>query len=82
MNKTTFIRQELSIPTGAMLDVADILTEEEMHHEITGTDPDSDSLIIAIEYDADQREAFHAIEDAIEDFLEQEDDDADDSDEK
>lgn len=82
MNKTSFIRQELSIPAGAMLEVADILVEEEMHHQITGTDADSDSLVIAIEYAADQREAFHAIEDAIEDFLQQEDDEEDDNDEK
>ena len=81
MNKTTITRQELSVPVGAMLEVPDILVEEEMNHQITGTDPDSDSLILDVEYTPDQREAFHAIEDAIEDFLQQDgDEDNDDED--
>lgn len=82
MNKTTITKQELSVPVGAMLEVADILVEEGMGHQITGTYPGNDSLILEVEYSADQRDAFHAIEDAIEDFLQQEDDDDDDDDDR
>lgn len=82
MNKTTITKQELSVPVGAIMEIADILVEEDMGHQITGTDPDNDSLILEMEYSSDQRDALHAIEDAIDDFLQQEDDGDDDDDDR
>jgi hypothetical protein len=70
MSKTTITKQEITVPTGALIEVADILIDQEIPHHITETDEDEDTITLEIEYDKEQREAVHAIEDIISDYEE------------
>ena len=70
MSKTTITKQEITVPTNALIDVADILIEEDIYHRFTATDEDEDTITFEIEYEKEQREAVHAIEDMISDYEE------------
>lgn len=68
MSKTTITKQEITVPAGALIDVADILIEEDIYHRFTATDEDGDTITLEIEYEKEQRDAVHAIEDIISDY--------------
>ncbi len=71
MSTTVITKKEFHVPTGAIIDVADVLLENEITNEIIGTEPDEDVVIIEVQYDKDQREVIHEVEDIISDFLEE-----------
>ena len=68
---TVITKKELSVPLGAILDVADVLLENDIINNIIGTDSDEDTIILEVEYDKEQREVIHEVEDIIADFLEE-----------
>jgi hypothetical protein len=74
MPKTVITKKELNVPTAVIVEVADLLLDNEITNGIVGTDPDNDELIIEVEYEKEQREIIHEIEDIIADFEESEDD--------
>lgn len=74
MSKRAIIKQDIIVPSGALLEVADILIEEGIMHTITSTDEEEDTITLEIQYEKEQRDAVHAIDDLIGDFEEQEDD--------
>jgi hypothetical protein len=81
--KRVLTTKELEVPVGAMIHVADLLIENEISHVLVGTDEDNDTVTIEVEYGTDEREAIHAIEDAIDDnTAESTDDDDDDNDQE
>jgi len=71
MSTTVITKKELHVPTGAIIDVADVLLENEITNEIIGTEPDEDAVILEVQYDKGQREIIHEVEDTISDFLEE-----------
>ncbi|HEX7906331.1 MAG TPA: hypothetical protein VF487_20795 [Chitinophagaceae bacterium] len=75
MSTTVITKKELHVPTGAIIDVADVLIENEIINEIIGTDTDEDTIIFEIQYGKEQREVIHEVEDMISDFLEEADQD-------
>ncbi len=81
MSTTVITRKELHVPTGAIIDVADVLLENEITNEIIGTEPDEDAVILEVQYDKEQREVIHEVEDIISDFLEEAEQDADSNEE-
>lgn len=71
MANAVITKKELHVPVGAILDVADVLLENEIINDIIGTDPDEDTLILEVQYDKEQREVIHEVDDIIADFLEE-----------
>ena len=78
---TVIVKKELDIPVGLLLEVADILIENEISHEITGTDAETDCITLEVAYDKEQRDTIHEIEDLIDDYEGEEDDEEEDDDE-
>ena len=72
MSKTVITKKELNVPAAVIVEVADLLLDNEITNDIVGTDPDNDELIIEVEYDKEQREIIHQLEDIIADFEESE----------
>lgn len=77
MSKSTITREELEVPAGALIEVADVLIEAEIPVEITGTDADDDTITIEIQYEKEQRETIHEVKDIIADYEDDEDDEDD-----
>lgn len=71
MANAVITKKELHVPVGAIINVADVLLENEIINDIIGTDSDEDTLIFEVQYDKDQREIIHEVEDIIADFLEE-----------
>ena len=71
MSTTVITKKELHVPTGAIIEVADVLLENEITNEIIGTNADEDAVILEVQYDKEQREVIHEVEDIISDFLEE-----------
>ncbi len=78
MSRTIITKKELHVPVGAMLDVADVLVQNQINHEIIGTDSDEDTIIFEVQYEKDERDAIHEIEDLIADYVEDEESEDDD----
>lgn len=70
--------KELEIPLAAFVQVADLIVENGLQHEITATDEDDELITITFTYSRDEREAIHEIEDLVEDAIEDEESDDDD----
>ena len=81
MSTTVITKKELHVPTGAIIKVADVLLENEITNEIIGTEPDEDAVILEVQYDKEQREVIHEVEDIISDFLEEAEQDDDSNEE-
>ncbi len=81
MAQTIFTKKELNVPVGAMLDVSDVLIQNQITHEIVGTDADEETITLELQYDKDDRDAIHEIEDLIADYVEDEESEEDDEEE-
>ena len=57
------------------MEVADLLIENELPHEITGTDAENNCLTLEIAYEKEERDTIHEIENLIDDYEEEEEDD-------
>lgn len=75
--KTTVIKKELQVPSSAMFAVAEIISDNEITHTITGVDEDEDTIALEVEYSKKERDIIRDIENVIEDHEEENDDDAD-----
>lgn len=70
--------KELEVPIGIIGEVADLIATNNLENSITGTDEDQEIIFIEVRYDKDeedQKAAIHEIEDAINDYDEEEEDD-------
>jgi hypothetical protein len=79
---TVIVKKELDIPVGLLLEVADILIENEISHEITGTDAENDCITLEVAYDKEQKDTIHEIEDLIDDYEEDDEEDEEDEEEE
>jgi len=75
--KKTVTTKQLEVPVGALIEVADLLIENEITHQMVATDEDNDTVTIEVEYDRDDRDTIHEVEDAIDDYEADDDEDAD-----
>lgn len=83
MSTTIITKKELNVPAGVIAQVAEVIIENEIVHEIIGTDIDEDIITLEVEYTKDEREIIHEIEDIISDYEEEsEEEDQDDDEEK
>jgi hypothetical protein len=76
------MEKELHVPAVAMLAVASVLTENELVATITGSDDESQTITLELQYEKADRAAIHEIEDLIEEHTEDSDDDEDDEEEE
>ncbi len=81
--KKTVTTKQLEVPVGALMEVADLLIENEITHQMVATDEDNDTITIEVEYDRDERDTIHEVEDAIDDYEgDDEEEDADSEEEE
>ena len=76
--------KELNVPLSAMVKVASLIEENQLTASILGPHEEKDdTIVIEVEYELEERETVHTLEDFIEDTWEEldEDDDEDDDDE-
>jgi hypothetical protein len=84
MSTTIITKKELTIPAGVIAQVAEVIIENEIVHEIVASDIDDDTITLEVEYTKDEREIIHEIEDIISDFEEdaEEEDEEEDNDDR
>ena len=80
--KKTVTTKQLEVPVGALIEVADLLIENEITHQMIATDEDNETITIEVEYDREERDTIHEIENAIDDYEEDENDSEDDDDDE
>lgn len=80
MSKTVITKKELNVPVAAIIEVANVLLENEIINDIVGTEPYKDELIIEVQYDKEQREIIHQVEDIIADYEESDDEEEEEDD--
>ena len=68
MSTTIITRKELEVPLGALIEVSDILIENGISNEITGTDEDEDTITLEVSFTKEERDIIHEVEDLINDF--------------
>ena len=68
MSTTIITRKELEVPLGALIEVSDILIENGISNEITGTDGDEDTITLEVSFTKEERDIIHEVEDLISDF--------------
>ena len=68
MSTTIITRKELEVPLGALIEVSDILIENGISNEITGTDEDEDTVTLEVSFTKEERDIIHEVEDLINDF--------------
>ena len=73
--KTVIVKKEIEVPVGILMEVADLLVENELSHEIIATDAENNCLTLEIAYEKDERDTIHEIENLIDDYEEEEEDD-------
>ncbi len=78
--KKTVTTKQLEVPVGVLIEVADLLIENEITHQMVETDEDNGTITIEVEYDRDERDTIHEAEDLIDDYEENEEEESNDND--
>ena len=60
--------KELEVPIEVIAEVAELLTDNDITNTITGVDEDHEVLFMEVEYEKEDNQVIHDIEDVIEDF--------------
>ncbi|SEW46028.1 hypothetical protein SAMN05428988_6219 [Chitinophaga sp. YR573] len=79
---TVITKKELHVPVDVLIRVADVLLENDITNTIIGTEEEDHELVIEVEYEKEQREVIHEVEDIISDYHENDEEDEDDDDEE
>lgn len=84
MSTKLITKKELSIPAAIITEVAEVLLENEIINDIIGADTEIDEVLIEVQFEREQRDVIHQIEDMISDYheTEEEEEDNDDDDEE
>ena len=81
MSTTIITKKELTIPAGVIAQVSDVIIENEITHTIIGADTHEDTVTLEVQFDKDEREVIHEIEDIVSDYEENEQEEQDDEEE-
>ena len=82
MSPKLITKKELSIPAAIITEVAVVLLENEIINDIIGADTKTDEVLIEVQFEREQRDVIHHIEDMISDYQETEEEEEDDDDEE
>jgi hypothetical protein len=77
MDKQKFTRRDLEVPADVLAEVSVLLLEADITPVITEADEDNDTVTLTVEYDKEQKDTIHEVEEVIEDYY---DDDGDEED--
>ncbi len=72
----------MSIPAAIITEVAEVLLENEIINDIIDADTEIDEVLIEVQFEREQRDVIHHIEDMISDYQETEEEDDDDDEEE
>ena len=75
-----FFKEEFQVPIDAMVEVANVVCEHNLHHVITEVDDYEEIITLQLEYSKEEREIIHQIEDLIDDYSPSDDDEEDEED--
>ena len=73
-------KKELSIPAAIITEVAEVLLENEIINDIIGADTETDEVLIEVQFEREQRDVIHHIENLISDHAETDEEDDEDND--
>jgi hypothetical protein len=82
MSSKLITKKVLSIPAAIITEVAEVLLENEIINDIIGADTEIDEVLIEVQFEREQRDVIHQIEDMISDYEETEEEDDDDDEEE
>lgn len=80
MSNKLITKKELSIPAAIITEVAEVLLENEIINDIIGADTETDEVLIEVQFEREQRDVIHDIEDMISDYEETDEDDDEEED--
>lgn len=66
--KSTFTKEELEIPSGIFVEVADLLLENEIAMHIVSLDPAADSATLEVEYSKGEKGIIREAKDLIAEY--------------
>lgn len=73
----TIIKKKLIVPQEIIVEVASIICNNQLTHEIIEADEEDEIIILEVQYTKKEREAIHEIEDLIADNVDEEDEEDD-----
>jgi hypothetical protein len=80
MNRTKITREDIEVPVGILIEVAGMLLDAGIAPTLSGTDGDNDSVTLGVEYEPDDRQVIHDVNDRIDEYHDEEEDDDDEGD--
>jgi|GEM_PF-6040061 len=63
------------VPSALMVDFAEVIVDNDLAISIENYDHDEDEITIEVDYEADQKDLMHELQDKIDDYYDEEDDD-------
>jgi hypothetical protein len=63
------------VPSALMVDFAEVIVDNDLAISIENYDHDEDEITIEIDYEADQKDLMHELQDKIDDYYDEEEDD-------
>jgi hypothetical protein len=78
MNRTKIIREDIEVPVDIMIEIAGMLLEADIAAIISGSDGDEGTVTLSVDYEPEERQTIHDVNDRIEEYHDEDDDDDDD----
>lgn len=63
------------VPSDLMTEFAEVIVDNELQANISGYDLDEDIIMLDIDYEADQKKLMHELQDKIDDYYDEVEDD-------
>lgn len=63
------------VPSDLMVEFAEVIVENDLSITIEGYDYDEDQITLEVDYEADQKKLMHELQDKIDDYHDEEEDD-------
>ena len=63
------------VPSDLMTEFAEVIVDNELQANISGYDLDEEIIMLDIDYEADQKKLMHELQDKIDDYYDEEEDD-------
>lgn len=63
------------MPSDLMVEFAEVIVENDLSITIEGYDYDEDQITLEVDYEADQKKLMHELQDKIDDYHDEEEDD-------
>lgn len=71
--RSTIISEQIDVPSDSFFQVAVIIVENDLYHDIIATDDEDDTITVEIHYSKEQRKVIHDIRDIIDEHNDEDD---------